>query len=360
MHAISNGKITEVRFIEDQQFITIDHPDLYPGGGGQLPDKATITTSTGSFPIAETLLLDEKYFWKIASSTKLATEEIKVCIDPQWRLEMSQQHTAQHILSAFAKSFYSWESTGFAIFEENSKIEFLTETDLENACPKLESAVLECISNDLPISIYQSTNPQNLRKAQEHENLRIVEIEGLDRCGCGGTHVSKTSYIGAFSILKWERKNKASLRVTFAAGLRLGKLAKRYSDWEQDLRKKLTGDVDERIDDLLHQLQQNSKNEKKWIQLLAQHLPVTQNWTIIRDLPIRMDAIRLLANTIHQQGGRALLLSEDKQFIIAGPNSEQLMDLLRSHGAKGGGKNLINGTMDSALSQQLESLIETL
>jgi alanyl-tRNA synthetase len=360
MQTVSNGKITEVRCMEDQQLIAIEHPDLYPGGGGQLPDKAIITTSIGSFSIAETILLDEKHFWKITTPAKLCAEDIKVCIDPLWRLEMSQQHTAQHILSAFAQNLYSWESTGFAIFEENSKIEFLTESDPENACHELENAVIECMLNDLPITTYQSTNSQNLRKAQEHENLRIVEIEGLDRCGCGGTHLTKTSQLGAFSILKWERKNKASLRVTFAAGLRLGRLAKRYTVWEQDLRKKLTGDVDERIDDLLCQIHQNSKNEKKWVQLLAQHLPNTQDWTIIRDLPIRMDAIRYLANSLHQGGGSAILLSEDYQFIIAGPNSEKLMKLLRSHGAKGGGKNIINGTMDATLAQQLEALIETL
>jgi alanyl-tRNA synthetase len=360
MQTISQAKITEVQWLEDQQLVAIDHPDLYPGGGGQLPDKATITTSMGSFPIHETTLVGEKYFWKIISPVKLRLEDITIHIDPLWRLELSQQHTAQHILSAHAKNLYAWESTGFTIFAENSKIEFLTETDSDDACKNLENAVLDSIVQDLPVSIHQDTYPQDLRKGKEHENLRIIEIEGLDRCGCGGTHVSKSSHIGAFSILKWERKNKASIRITFAAGLRLGKLAKRYTSWEHELRKKLTGDVDERIEDLLTLTQEQSKNEKKWIYILSQYLPITSHWTVMRDLPVRMDAIRYLANVIHQEGGNALLISEDKQFIITGQNAEKLMQILRSNGAKGGGKNLINGTMDSTLSEKVEKLIEKL
>ena len=360
MQTISQAKITEVQWLDDQQLVAIDHPDLYPGGGGQLPDKATITTSIGSFPIHETIFVGEKHFWKIASPVKLGLEDITIHIDPLWRLELSQQHTAQHILSAHAKKLYDWESTGFTIFAENSKIEFLTEVDPVDACEKLENAVLDRITHDLPVSIHQAESTQGLRKGQDYEHLRVVEIEGLDRCGCGGTHVSKSSHIGAFSILKWERKNKASIRITFAAGLRLGKLAKKYTTWEYELRKKLTGEVEERIDDLLTQTQQQSKNEKKWLHILSEYLPITSHWTVMRDLPVQMDAIRYLANVIHQGRGNALLISEDKQFIIAGPNAEKLMQVLRSHGAKGGGKNLINGTMDSTLSQQVEKLIEKL
>jgi len=51
--------------------------------------------------------------------------EVDVVIDELWRLEVSQQHTAQHIFSALAEQLYGWPSEGFAIFEDESKLNFL-------------------------------------------------------------------------------------------------------------------------------------------------------------------------------------------------------------------------------------------
>ncbi len=361
MQTDTKGEITDVRFIEGQQLIAIKNDKLYPGGGGQPPDKASIITSAGTFLIHETLLVEDQSYWKIESLEPLTPEPIQITIDPLWRWEVSQQHTAQHLLSGLALQRYGWESTGFTIFDSYSKIEFLTEENNPHAWHKLEHAVQDSIARDLPVTIHENEPARDLRKLSAHdESIRVVEIDGIDRCGCGGTHVERTSHIGGFSILHWERKNKASVRITFAAGIRLGKIAQQYTQWEHQLKKKLTGEVSERIDDLLGQIQACLKNEKKWIQQIAPHIPARSSWTILRDLPSIMPSLRLLANIIQQNGGKVLLMSEDNQFVLAGDGSTEFFKLLKSHGAKGGGNNMINGTLPPSLSDNIDALIEKL
>ena len=46
--------------------------------------------------------------------------------------------------------------------------------------------------------------------------LRIIEITGVDRQACGGTHLANTGQSGPFRITKVESKGKRNRRIRFA------------------------------------------------------------------------------------------------------------------------------------------------
>jgi misacylated tRNA(Ala) deacylase len=46
--------------------------------------------------------------------------------------------------------------------------------------------------------------------------IRVVEIEGVDRQACGGTHVKNTGEVGRIKMIKAENKGKANRRVYFS------------------------------------------------------------------------------------------------------------------------------------------------
>jgi len=67
--------------------------------------------------------------------------------------------------------------------------------------------VNEVILRRIPVRVYVSEEANNeLRKSSSYEHPRIVEIEGIDKCACGGTHVTNTGLIGGFAILKVEEE----------------------------------------------------------------------------------------------------------------------------------------------------------
>ena len=43
--------------------------------------------------------------------------------------------------------------------------------------------------------------------------IRIIEIPGVDRQPCGGTHVANTGEIGAVAVTKIEKKSRTNRRV---------------------------------------------------------------------------------------------------------------------------------------------------
>jgi misacylated tRNA(Ala) deacylase len=52
--------------------------------------------------------------------------------------------------------------------------------------------------------------------------IRIVEIKGLDRQACGGTHLASTGRSGAIKILKIDNKGRSNRRIKIGLADRIG------------------------------------------------------------------------------------------------------------------------------------------
>jgi misacylated tRNA(Ala) deacylase len=50
----------------------------------------------------------------------------------------------------------------------------------------------------------------------DREEIRVVEIEGIDAQACGGTHVRSTGEVKGIKMIKAENKGKSNRRVYFA------------------------------------------------------------------------------------------------------------------------------------------------
>ena len=53
------------------------------------------------------------------------------------------------------------------------------------------------------------------RRRRRTARLRIIDIDGIDRQACGGTHLSNTGQSGPFRITKVENKGKRNRRIRF-------------------------------------------------------------------------------------------------------------------------------------------------
>jgi misacylated tRNA(Ala) deacylase len=50
----------------------------------------------------------------------------------------------------------------------------------------------------------------------DRDDIRVVEIEGIDVQACGGTHVKSTGEIKGIRMIKAENKGKSNRRVYFS------------------------------------------------------------------------------------------------------------------------------------------------
>ena len=195
--------------------VYLDRTAFYPASGGQPHDTGAI----GDAVVIE--VADEGERIAHITSAPVATGDVACAIDWPRRFDHMQQHSGQHLLSAVLVELYGAPTVGFHLGAESSAIDIgasLADTELAAAELRANEIVFE--NRAMSVSFEDASAAAGLRKASEREGtLRIVNIEGLDRSACGGTHVRATGEIGPVLIRKLERVH-GNLRIEFLCGLR--------------------------------------------------------------------------------------------------------------------------------------------
>jgi alanyl-tRNA synthetase len=145
-------------------------------------------------------------------------------IDWARRFDHMQQHSGQHLLSAVALEQMGANTLSFHLGEEVVTIDLDVPEIAADAALALENEANRLVFSDLPVRAYfvapGDVAGLNLRKLPtKGEQTRIVEIVGVDRSPCGGTHVSATGQIGLIKLRRTERY-KGGTRVEFLCGWR--------------------------------------------------------------------------------------------------------------------------------------------
>lgn len=244
------AQVTECREIKGGYEIATDCTVIYPEGGGQL-------SGTGFLDEIPVLSAREEQetVWHFTESPIEAGREIVVHANMRERLEHSQLHTGEHMLSGLAKKLFDVNNVGFHMAKDYVSVDFdkpLSEEQLK----ELELAVNDAIFANIPVEAVICPRNQLDREIQEKPlrkplakqidgDVRIVTIEGVDRCACCGTQVATSAQVGMLKITSAENY-KGGMRLCFAAGLRalaahrekqeiVSALARRFSTKEQDV-----------------------------------------------------------------------------------------------------------------------------
>lgn len=153
-------------------------------------------------------------------------ETVKLSIDWQRRFNLMRMHTACHLLSVVCQ----YPITGAAVGEEESRVDF----DMTDTIDKqdITARMMELVNADHPVYLQWITdeelaaNPgivksKNVRPPMGLGRVSLVcigENSSVDSQPCGGTHVARTSEIGAIHIAKIEKKGKENRRFRIRFG----------------------------------------------------------------------------------------------------------------------------------------------
>jgi alanyl-tRNA synthetase len=199
----------------DRQKIYLDRTAFYPTSGGQPFDLGRLEEA------GVTDVVDEGEGIAHILSQPVAGDEVTGVIDWKRRFDHMQQHTGQHLLSAVLIELFDAPTVSFHLGAETSTIDIsrpLEPNQLRQAERRANQIVFE--NRSVLVSFEDSSRDLGLRKPTEREgSVRIVTIQDLDRCACGGTHVRGTAEIGAILIRKLDRI-RGNQRIEFVCGLR--------------------------------------------------------------------------------------------------------------------------------------------
>lgn len=212
--------------------VVLSRSAFHPGGGGQVSDVGTITGAGG--PVAVTHVeVDGDVWWHVlADDTAELAGDVEVEIDADHRLRVASLHTMSHVLNAFVfDEFEGSLVTGAQINGDGTgRMDFdLTAID-NDRLRALEGPVNDTIARGLAVqAVYvdaaeAAATPGLVRSLSvappptDDGRLRLIDVDGLDRQACGGTHLSNTAQSRPFRIGKIENKGKRNRRVRFTLG----------------------------------------------------------------------------------------------------------------------------------------------
>jgi alanyl-tRNA synthetase len=211
----SIATIKSVGEYEGKKYLILDQTIFYAQGGGQPSDVGTITTITGVFEVQKCLFLEGEvyHYGELVSGEITAAQDAQLLIDWDKRILNARYHTAGHLLEDVLNTLYDGYSTvkGFC-FPEGAYMEFTGGEPLDkNQSTVLEDAINKAAREDHRI-FFEFVEDQ---KHDSGKPMRVVHIEGLSSCPCGGTHLSSTSQIGSIAIRKVKRTGE-TFRISYA------------------------------------------------------------------------------------------------------------------------------------------------
>lgn len=207
--------------------VRLSESPFYPGGGGQLPDRGRLTWDGGDVALTGIELEGGRHWHVFAEPIEIPAGPIEARVDPTFRQLMRELHTDLHIVNALVyQRFNGALVTGVQMNEDGTaRIDFdLKEAD-SDLLRAMEPAINDAIGQDLAVrQVYVNEDeafdePGLIRSRSVAPpptldgKIRVVEIVGLDRQACGGTHLASTGGSRPIRILKIDNKGRHNRRL---------------------------------------------------------------------------------------------------------------------------------------------------
>ncbi len=207
--------------------VALDPTLCYARSGGQAGDSGTLTLADGrALPVADTVYADDRrrilHVLAEGAAAPQVGDRVTVRIDWPRRHRLMRLHTCLHLLGSLVPA----PVTGCSISPDSARIDFdLPESTLDKADLTERLNALIQARTDVTVN---TITPEELAAQPDlvrtvgaappggTARIRIIEIPGVDRQPCGGTHVANTGEIGPVTVTKIEKKSRTNRRVVVA------------------------------------------------------------------------------------------------------------------------------------------------
>lgn len=351
----------------DRWRVVLDRTAFYPSSGGQPHD----TGKLGGVPVVEVADGQGREVVHYTSA-ELPSGEARGEIDWARRMDHMQQHTGQHLVSAVFIELFGFQTVSFHLGRETSTIDLNAPAIAPRHLEEAEQRTNEIVFEDRLVNVRFGTAEElaeaGIRKKVEREGvLRAIEIEGVDRQPCGGTHLARTGQAGLLLIRNAERRRE-SWRIEFVCGYRaLGAARGDFATLTQAASLLSCGipDVPAILTKTLEERRAQHGSSKKMEDRLAEH----EARAMLASHPAETSGARIISGAIEDAtpdylkllagklGGEAqvvaLLASSSTGHLVfaqskggSGDMSTLLRETLKEFGGKGGGaKDFAQGSV---------------
>jgi misacylated tRNA(Ala) deacylase len=216
----------------DATLLVLDRTVFYPGGGGQPPDRGIILRAADgrSWTVRGARKVEGEIVHELepdGGEPPSAGDVVQVDLDWARRLALMRTHTALHALCGVVWRDYGAQVTGGNMEPGSGRMDFEFETMSGDLVDRIEATVNEELlaARDVRVKVLPREEafaiPDLIRTKvnllpEGIDEIRTIEIVGLDLQADGGTHVANTREVGAIRVTGYESKGRISKRIRIA------------------------------------------------------------------------------------------------------------------------------------------------
>lgn len=373
---IKNGELVKSLEKEEVADLIFDKTPFYGESGGQVGDKGTIESDKFSIEVLDTKKIGDLIIHKGKVRVGKISEgdSATLIVEERLRENTASHHTATHLLqSALQKVLGSHiKQAGSLVEPERFRFDFThfaplkpeEINEIEYLVNKWIRENRKVVIQNLPYETAIKTGAMAIFGEKYGDIVRVVEVDGVSKEFCGGTHQIETGRIGFFKILSEESVASGVRRIEGVAG-------ESAFRWVQDIYNKLNSlsiilktpvkDIEDKIQKMIKREREIEKELENYKNKLAsiqakESLNVKENKEGIKIIASQISVadinqMRSILDTIKDKEKSAIIfliseIEEKANCLMYVPEeltdkydaSTMLKNILSQFGGRGGGK----------------------
>jgi misacylated tRNA(Ala) deacylase len=204
--------------------IVLDRTAFYPTGGGQPCDHGLLSGSGRQWSVVSVRKEDDEIWHEVEGDPPAIGTEVTGQLNWERRYALMRTHTALHMLAGVIWRDYGAQVTGGNLEPLRARMDFEFERMSRDLVQEIEAKVNVEIAAARPIQVKILPReeafaiPDLIRTKinllpEGIEQVRIVDIVGLDLQADGGTHVANTREVGQIKVVDYKSKGKINKRL---------------------------------------------------------------------------------------------------------------------------------------------------
>jgi misacylated tRNA(Ala) deacylase len=207
--------------------IALDQTAFYPTGGGQPCDHGLLSADSQQWAVINVRKDGDEVWHEVEGQPPAIGTEVTGSIAWDRRYALMRTHTALHMLAGVIWRNYGAQVTGGNMEPLRARMDFEFESMRRELVEEIEQKVNQEIAAARPIQVSILPRaeafaiPDLIRTKinllpEGIEQIRVVDIIGLDLQADGGTHVANTHEVGRIKVVDYKSKGKLNKRLEIA------------------------------------------------------------------------------------------------------------------------------------------------
>ncbi|MQF69998.1 alanyl-tRNA editing protein [SAR202 cluster bacterium AD-804-J14_MRT_500m] len=207
--------------------VVLNRTTFYPGGGGQPSDTGWLKINDFRYRVTRVIGRGGLTVHEIQDNDITSGDLVNGVIDWERRYQLMRTHTALHILCGVIWRDFGVQVTGGDMKPLEARMDFEMESMSSDFAEEVEKLINREVESE------RSVETRNLPRKEAFQipdlirtkinllpekinEVRIVDLVGLDLQADGGTHVANTREVGYIRVVGHESKGRINKRLRIA------------------------------------------------------------------------------------------------------------------------------------------------